>query len=270
MMRVAMNLKCPACKTTHEVSGRPAGTLVSCRCGETFGFPAAVDALVHLQCTGCGARAEPGEGRCSYCDLPLRCVCCPNCFALMAAGDRHCTRCGVRVETPAVAVHRHGEPTLPCPRCSSALTANLIGDQLFDRCDRCAGIWAHHLALAALFAERGQRYSVSRWLERVARPDAQVDTRRAAPCPDCEQPMQRQRLDARGKLLVDCCNDHGIWFDFRELRTIVGPARPPRESRRPHRQVRRATLAAHLEELEDWWPFEALDDLIDFLDELFD
>lgn len=257
-----MRLTCPGCAERHEVSGRPAGTLVTCRCGETFAFPAAASTLASLQCNGCGAQTDPSLARCAYCDSVLSCVCCPNCFRLMAGDARHCSHCGIRVERPALAIHRHGERTLPCPRCTSALAVNLVGDHLFDRCDACGGIWAHHLALAGLFATQTQSYSVADWLERVREPGRRADVEAIALCPDCEQPMRRQALGGRRRMLVDSCEAHGIWFDHTELRRLVGPG-PRGRSARPEARRRRR-------ELDEWWPFEALEELLEFLEDLFD
>ena len=266
-----MNIQCPGCASTYDVSGRPAGTLMTCHCGETFGFSHKLSAPVAFQCPGCGAHADPGAGRCTYCDRVLKSVCCPQCFTLLAEGEKYCVQCGTGVSAPALVVHRNGETALPCPRCSVALTASLAGDHLFDRCDRCGGIWAHHLAIAAVFAERGQRYSVADWLQRVSLPDS-VNTNQAAParCPDCEQTLHRQAVKGRTGVVIDACNDHGIWFDYRELRGIVGLPRRPRQRRKYKKLRRHGEIAGFLKDKDDWWPFEAIEDLLDFLEDLFD
>ena len=187
-------------------------------------------------------------------------------FDQLSADQTRCSQCETGVAAPALYLHRHGEVTLPCPGCSTAMTANLVGNHLFDRCDRCGGIWAHHLALAGVFAARGQRYRVAHWLAQV-RPPAQPASRRAVvPCPDCEQPMQRQAIAGRADLVVDGCNDHGIWFDYSELRRIVGPARDAKRTRTPGRPRRRKGRR----DLDDWWPFEALEELVDFLEDVLD
>ncbi len=262
-----MNIQCPGCASTYDVAGRPAGTLMSCHCGETFGFSHKLSAPVAFQCPGCGAHADPRLGRCPYCDRILKSVCCPRCFSLMAEGEKYCAQCGAGVAAPALLFHRNGETALPCPRCSVAMTANLVGDHLFDRCDRCGGIWAHHLAIAAVFAERGQHYSVADWLQRVSTPKTlQSDHAKPARCPDCDQAMQRQAIKDRGETVIDSCNDHGIWFDYRELRGIVG--RPPRR-RRQRKHARRGRKPARRPK-DDWSAFEAIEDLLDFLEDLFD
>ena len=66
--------------------------------------------------------------------------------------------------------------------------------------------------------------------------------------------MQRQALKNPADVVIDSCNDHGIWFDYRELRSIVGRPRHGRERPRRRRHS----------------PFEAIEDLLDFLEDLFD
>ncbi|MBT8144521.1 MAG: zf-TFIIB domain-containing protein, partial [Gammaproteobacteria bacterium] len=245
--------------------GRPAGTLVSCGCGRTFGLPHPLQNIVTFHCPGCGAPNQPGDSRCRYCDGALKAVCCPNCFALMLDGTDQCGQCTTMVAAPALYVHRHGEQTLPCPRCAVAMTANLIGDHLFDRCDNCGGIWAHHMALSAVFAARKQAYSVARWLERVAMPQRPVTHTAPTRCPDCDQPLQRHQVRGR-RVTLDSCTDHGVWFDYLELRNLVGR----QERKRKRKPLRRNRVLALPDDIDDWWPFEAIEDLLEFVEDILD
>lgn len=265
-----MKIDCPACHTAYDVSGRPAGTLVTCHCGETFGFPHPPSAPLSLQCPGCGAGADPGDSRCAYCGNPLKSVCCPNCYTLMIDGARRCGQCNTGIATPALRVHRHGGTSLPCPRCSSALTANLVDEQIFDRCDRCGGIWAHHLAIDAVLGKRRHKQSVRKWLDTLPGPADTADFRGGSPpCPDCEHPMEPHQVPGR-KVVIDACDEHGIWYDYREIRALAGesPRRRQRKSRRYSRVRKKSAFAGFLD--DDWWPWEALEDLFDFLEDLID
>ena len=255
------------------MSGRPVGTRVTCHCGETFGFPRPPATPLSLQCPGCGAGADPGDQRCQYCDVPLRNVCCPGCFSLMFDGDRHCARCGTSVAKPALAVHRNGQATLPCPRCSVALTANLVADQLFDRCDRCGGIWAHHVAIDGLVSRKKNKKAVREWLATLPDATRHRDGDGPGRCPDCEEPMALHRVPGHRRVHIDACGTHGIWFDHSEIRTLVGENRSRRRKsrqRKYHRVRQRSQFASFLQDADDWWPWEALEDLLEFLEDLFD
>ncbi|NNF60500.1 MAG: zf-TFIIB domain-containing protein [Gammaproteobacteria bacterium] len=191
----------------------------------------------------------------------------------MMAGDRHCGQCGTNVAAPAKFVHRDGAVTLPCPRCSTALTANLVGKQIFDRCDRCGGMWAHHLAIDAVLEHKPARSSVRQWLTTLPAPRSRgSDNDPALPCPDCEVSMQEYQLPRNKRVTIEVCGEHGIWFDHHEIRTLVGGK--ARRKRRRHMRARpvknRSSFAGFLRDTDDWWPWEALEELLEFLEDLFD
>ncbi|MDH3645875.1 MAG: zf-TFIIB domain-containing protein [Gammaproteobacteria bacterium] len=193
---------------------------------------------------------------------------------MMFDRDKHCGQCGANVIAPALAVHRDGGTGLPCPRCNMGLTANLVENQLFDRCDRCGGIWAHHIAIEGLVTRSQQKRSVRTWLQALPAPaGGSQDRRVAAQCPDCEQFMEQYRIPTHKNIVIDACGMHGVWFDHREIRSIVGEAKRRVSGRRRHQYHRvrnRSQFATFLDDADDWWPWEALEELLDFLEDLFE
>lgn len=70
------------------------------------------------------------------------------------------------------------------------------------------------------------------------------------PCPICSSPM---RLDQRQGIHVDCCDEHGIWFDKGELEALLR-ARSRRKERFRKASVRRARKDGAFEgALHGWW-----------------
>jgi hypothetical protein len=66
-------------------------------------------------------------------------------------------------------------------------------------------------------------------------------------CPRCADRMQRRRFARRCPVVIDECNEHGVWFDADELReayTWVSHVRPPTPGT-PVQQKRGSD--------SDWW-----------------
>ena len=100
---------------------------------------------------------------------------------------------------------------LKCPAC---------GDQILDtagrtdRCPACDGAWIHEDALVGMLQERTSTLVFLPWQPR------EKDNERV--CPACEKPMQWVNL---GKVKLDRCAEHGVWFDADELAALLHEAK---------------------------------------------
>ena len=98
---------------------------------------------------------------------------------------------------------------LACPRCGETLN-DVTGD--VSMCAHCGGIWMAQPAITTAFQDPTWPHGVSMWW------------RREIVCPVCaaqgtDETMASVYVD---DLLLDRCNDHGLWFDRGELARLVG------------------------------------------------
>lgn len=219
-----MIVECPGCRLRYDLTGRPPGTRMRCRCRHEFVLgPAAADAAT-LSCPGCGGKSAPTRTRCEYCGNPLASVRCPRCFALAFAGAKHCSACAAPLIAPARAFDDDGSSALRCPRCRVALVAELVGDALLDHCDGCGGLWVDHGVLERVLDARRREPTLEAALG--ALPPAvtpRTGSRKVVyvRCPECATLMNRKNFGNRSGVIVDVCPSHGIWFDAGELARVV-------------------------------------------------
>ncbi len=103
-------------------------------------------------------------------------------------------------------------PSAPvCPRCQAMLVGRMIGGLMLESCVSCDGVWVSALALTQLVVERsaGLADAVATACGTGA-PSLAFAAASFARCPECGQPMQRQRLAGQ---TVAVCRRDGAWFD---------------------------------------------------------
>src|ERR1700755_1606075 len=83
------------------------------------------------------------------------------------------------------------------------------------RCETCDGAWIAEDALLALLEQRTSKL----WNGLVWEPRSS-DT--ARPCAACKQPMEMVNL---GRVELDRCPQHGVWFDADELTALLKQSR---------------------------------------------
>lgn len=93
-----------------------------------------------------------------------------------------------------------------CPRCGDGLVLESANLGLYT-CARCGGLWLGVRAVPKLTEAKLPRRDWMWW-----RPSA-------GPCPECKVAL---RLMLAGELYLDECPEHGIWFDWGELRRVLG------------------------------------------------
>lgn len=170
-----------------------------------------------LRCASCGAPAQPGDVRCTYCKASLATVACPHCFALVHADAAHCPHCGKGLErAPAEAT------TLPCPACGEMLTRRTLGSISIQPCESCGGLWMSNEAFQAVTATHEDRGTALAGLGVTPAPAPPTEAVvRYRKCPECQTMMNRQNYARISGVILDVCRHHGTWFDADELRRVL-------------------------------------------------
>jgi Zn-finger nucleic acid-binding protein len=169
-----------------------------------------------LNCPGCGAPAGPETTSCQYCGTLLALTSCPQCFARLFRGWRHCPVCATKLSRQeGEAVPRN------CPGCQKKLSQVLVGTLSIDECGSCRGIWVDADSFEQLCEDR-QEQSTILGRAAVVHPEAKAKGRRLyIPCPVCRQLMLPVNFAKRSGIVIDVCREHGVWFDRDELHQVV-------------------------------------------------
>jgi Zn-finger nucleic acid-binding protein len=99
-----------------------------------------------------------------------------------------------------------------------------LGTEAMRECEQCLGLWVEVAAFEKICGDREEQSAVlgtaSRAPERPS-PAANMEKVRYAPCPQCNQLMNRINFARCSGVIVDVCKGHGTWFDPDELSSIV-------------------------------------------------
>ena len=107
-----------------------------------------------------------------------------------------------------------------CPRCKLALTrVSSVIDA--DLCSECEGLWLSKEALEkCLTLPREYLRNSPLWVSLEAdHPDVSLEP--LINCPTCLHEMQRHNYDGKTSIIIDACDEHGIWLDDGELSKIL-------------------------------------------------
>ena len=99
---------------------------------------------------------------------------------------------------------------LQCPVCDAPLEE--AGST--SRCRLCKGAWVPEDALVAILEQRASALVELPWRARTGD--------KPRPCASCKTEMQTVDL---GKVHLDHCPDHGVWFDADELASLLREAK---------------------------------------------
>ena len=191
---------------------------------------------------------------------------CLYCAAELDAGG-FCFRCQMP-GTNGGARAGAGAGALACPRCGAdrRLAAHALRSEGGDdvgvlECHGCRGTFVDARAWTGLFdaVARGDSLELGRFVPLP--PNASKQLVSLVACPICRGEMDRAHFAARSGVVIDVCNDHGVWLDAAELVSVVAyfrrrPAAAARDSEEEdaqaeheHDQETRA-LEARVERLE--------------------
>lgn len=121
-------------------------------------------------------------------------------------------------------------PIVNCPVCAVPFIAVEREQVEVDYCIACRGLWFDRGELELLAERLGLQISPATLMSRPA----STTTEKARRCPRCDKKMEKIELAGARVVVVDKCpSGEGIWFDARELGTLLdvcadaeGPSRP--------------------------------------------
>lgn len=88
-----------------------------------------------------------------------------------------------------------------------------------DYCISCRGLWFDHGELEIL----AEKVALPLGMAPLLRPHS--GNEQARKCPRCGKAMEKAELAANRRVVIDRCgNDHGLWFDARELGSLLDHA----------------------------------------------
>lgn len=259
-------LSCSACDRQYDVGGLPVGDRFHCSCGEVLAVRSvdARDSAV-VRCSACGGARTGQEDRCNYCQADFTVherdlvVICPGCAVRLPRRARYCHGCGLSIDLMA---SKPGGPSdRQCPSCSDGtlLRSRRLGDVgaagqegAAERrlgsvleCPHCAGLWIGSGAFGRLEGEAKRTATLDAGLQQAPvppppQPVPKGGERIYRECVTCGQLMNRRNYARRSGVILDVCRDHGIWFDEKELESILEWIRRGGWEREEQRRTREA------------------------------
>jgi len=224
---------CSQCKRQFDVGGKAIGSRFRCHCGAavTIRQPLGHEATV-VRCSSCGAPRNEGSTTCHYCGADFTLheqdldTVCPACFARISDQAKFCHHCGLALLPES---YTSQKTPLVCPACGkrSRLSNRQIGDVAVLECGLCAGFWLGTGIFGNLIEKASHGVSgLDSCLSAASRRSRPLDPTeqngpRYRPCPFCGKLMNRRNYARRSGVIIDACNDHGVWFDADELPRIL-------------------------------------------------
>ena len=103
---------------------------------------------------------------------------------------------------------------MDCPSCKSSMIILELNQVEIDYCNSCKGIWLDSGELDLLFNSASSG-NINDFLNKKS---DHLDAKR---CPICKKKMELVEFENSGIILDRCTNNHGLWFDNGELRTLL-------------------------------------------------
>ena len=105
-----------------------------------------------------------------------------------------------------------------CPACKNPMVILELNQVEIDFCSACKGIWLDRGELDLIFSssekkEIAKLFSVKNNLDEIKRR-----------CPVCKKKMDKVEFENTGIIIDRCSEDHGVWFDSGELKSILKSA----------------------------------------------
>lgn len=160
---------------------------------------------------------------------------CHSCSAPLLANTNLCRYCGTRNDVDLKGKHAFitidRESVRLCPHCNVPMhTIGLdlndgLGEFMIERCEDCFGLFFDPGEIERLLKSAvSSVFSINQQLlqninaERYHAHRKQVKYIR---CPDCNHLMRRINYGHRSGVVIDQCNQHGIWLDNGEITHLM-------------------------------------------------
>lgn len=105
-----------------------------------------------------------------------------------------------------------------CPACKNSMVILELNQVEIDYCTTCKGIWLDRGELDLIFSsadkkEISKSFSIKNDFDEIKRR-----------CPICKKKMDKVEFENTGIIIDKCVDDHGVWFDSGELKSILKSA----------------------------------------------
>ena len=105
-----------------------------------------------------------------------------------------------------------------CPSCKNPMIILELNQVEIDYCSLCKGIWLDNGELELIFSS-SDRKEISKSFS--IKNDFAEEKRK---CPNCKKKMEKVEFENTGIIIDRCVNNHGLWFDNGELRSLLKSA----------------------------------------------
>jgi hypothetical protein len=102
-----------------------------------------------------------------------------------------------------------------CPVCKNPMVILELNQVEIDYCTSCKGIWLDRGELDLIFSSADKKEIVKSF---SVKNDSDEIKRR---CPICKKKMDKVEFENTGIIIDRCSDDHGVWFDSGELKSIL-------------------------------------------------
>jgi len=235
-----MLIQCPSCSSRYNASIKIPGEFIHCRCGTDFHIPDLPNIARSWNCPNCGGSANPSKNKCDYCEAYLAFARCPACFSIAPYNEaKHCAECGESLTLP-IKLPPQKNSQVPCPRCDNFLLRKIIDKHAVDICNDCGGLWLEHQHLNNILSDEPLNTTAILGKLPTLEDTSKLPRHRVSylACPDCNDMMSRHNFMQKSNIILDQCNNHGIWFDKYELAAALNYLRS-----RPDRPVPMSTTS---------------------------
>jgi len=149
---------------------------------------------------------------------------CSFCHAPLPLNGLNCKYCGKLNQLNFSTVNKEAKESYvkskySCPLCQSHL--NIIDD--LKHCQKCDGLFLTEEQLFDTVSKTMEKKETNPHLLRFIQNNPRDNRRKTQylPCPICEETMQHLNYKKVSGVIVDFCEEHGIWLDGGELRQII-------------------------------------------------
>lgn len=110
-----------------------------------------------------------------------------------------------------------------CPKCSGVFETKSYEGVEVDICSTCSGVWLDRGELTQIISRLDESFSPSLIKSTIDAgfagvPKSEKDQK--VQCPHCKIPMNSVNYNYGSGIIIDKCDDHGIWLDKGELEGI--------------------------------------------------
>lgn len=102
-----------------------------------------------------------------------------------------------------------------CPACKDPMIILELNQVEVDYCTSCKGIWLDRGELELIFSQEADKEISKSFSFRYNIAEAKKK------CPICKKKMDKAEFEQTGIIIDKCKNDHGLWLDSGELKSIL-------------------------------------------------